>query len=444
MAISQTTISASIISTRSAVTLVIVALLAVMLSIYQWFELLQLRTAGDSLICSFNATFNCASVWNSALAHSVHKTSGIPIVGWGLAWSLIVFVFAAWLLRQAKNTAPAEDAIWALRLTTGVGSLVVVVLLAYSVSIKTFCPTCILFYLLVAVAAYLAFVRFGVSSNNWTQSALLSGGLLLVILALLLYPGLNTPREDLITAQLVTPATEEKGNPTATSTPLEEFLNSLPVGLQQGVSDSLAIYRKSPLIDVVPNPKRVTFGPADAPVHLVEWTDIRCPHCKNLEAGLIEIRKITAPASWSQESRHYPLDNQCNPKVTRTGDGTSCLAAKLEICLIGSPDFARVRSAMFEQQAELTLERIWGIATADPVRRKVLEDCVGSPATATALQEDIDYAEQHQIQGTPLVVINGRKTSALPAAILSLIMAGGRDDDPAFLLLPSPDLETLR
>ncbi|MEO5703065.1 MAG: thioredoxin domain-containing protein [Gammaproteobacteria bacterium] len=424
--------------------LIVVALLAVMLSIYQWVELLHLRTASDTLLCSFNATFNCANVWNSALAHSVHQITRIPIVGWGLAWSLVVLVLSVWLLHQANKALPTADAVRALRLSTGVGVLMAVLLLAYSVSIKTFCPTCILFYLLVAVAAYLAFRRFTVAGKDWAQPALLSGGILLVTLALLLYPGLNTPREDLITAELAAPAAAEKTSPANTLTPLEEFLNSLPVGIQQATSDSLAMYRKSPTIEKAPDPRRITFGTAAAPVHLVEWTDIRCPHCKNLEAALTEIRKLSPPGSWSQATRHYPLDNQCNSKVTRASDGSSCLAAKLQICLIGSPDFARVRSTMFQQQAELTQDRIWDIASKDPGRRQELKDCVNSPATAAALQEDIDFAEQYQIEGTPLVVVNGRKAAALPAAILSLIMAGGNDHDPAFLVLPTPDPEILR
>ncbi len=440
----QPTRSASNTSTRAAVTLTIISLLAVLLSIYQWFELVQLRTVGDTLLCSFNATFNCAGVWNSALAHSVHKTTFIPVVGWGLAWSIVVFILALWLLRQAKKAAPANDTVRALRLTTGIGAILCVILLAYSVSIKIFCPTCILFYLLVAAAAYLTFRRLRTHDQGWGQGALLSIGLLLVTLALLLYPGLNTPRENLIAAQLPTVAAEQKLSPAATQAPLEEFLNSLPVGIQQAASDSLALYRKSPLIDKPADPKRLTFGTADAPVHLIEWTDIRCPHCKNLETALAELHRITAPGSWSQESRHFPLDSQCNSKVTRTGDGTSCLAAKLEICLIGSPDFARVRATMFEQQAELTQERIWDIASKDPARRTSLQTCVNSPATTAMLKEDIEYADQHKLEGTPLVVINGRKATALPAAILSLIMAQGHDDDPAFLLLPSPDPEILR
>ncbi len=444
MAIPQPSRSASNTSTRAAITLIITSLLAVLLSIYQWIELVQLRTAGDTLLCSFNATFNCAGVWNSALAQSVHKATYIPVVGWGLAWSFVVFLLALWLLIQAKKPAPAGDTVRALRLTTGIGALVCILLLAYSVSIKIFCPTCILFYLLVAAAAYLAFRRLRTHDHGWGQAVLLSAGLLLVTLALLLYPGLNTPRENLIAAQLPTASAEQTPSPAAARNPLEEFLNSLPMGVQQATSDSLAIYRRSPLLEKPVDPKRLVFGPADAPVRLIEWTDIRCPHCKNLETALSELHKITEPGSWSQESRHFPLDSQCNSKVNRAGDGVSCLAAKLEICLIGSPDFARVRTAMFEQQDKLTQESIWDIVGKDPARRTSLQTCVDSPATAAILKEDIEYADQHKIEGTPLVVINGRKATALPAAILSLIITKGHDDDPAFLLLPSPDPEILR
>ena len=67
-----------------------------------------------------------------------------------------------------------------------------------------------------------------------------------------------------------------------------------------------------------------------------------------------------------------------------------------------------------------------------------MQNCVDSQATRQALQEDIDYGLAYHIEGTPLVVINGRKASALPHLIFSLILSGGRDDDPAFDILPPP------
>lgn len=422
---------------RAVLALIVTAALAVLVGLYQWIELVQLRSGGAAPLCSFSATFDCVGVWNSALAGSVHKTTGLPFPAWGLAWGVVVLVLAVGLFRQSARRQPTDAVITALRLTVGAGVLVTLGLLAYSVAIKIFCPTCVVFYVLVAIAAYLAFVSVRAPSGAWGQSALLGGGLLLVTFAVLLYPGLHTPRENLVTARIsdvaAMPAAQQKP-----ASDLEQFLNSLPVGVQQVTSDTLALYRKEPLLDAKPNPQRLTYGTPDAPVHLIEWTDIRCPHCKNLEAALAEIRAISPAGSWSQETRHFPLDSECNTKVQRAAGGVSCLAAKVQICLAGAPDYASVRTRMFEEQATLTKERIWQIAAPDAARRKALEECVDAPATAATLKEDIEYADKYRIEGTPLVVVNGRKTAPVPALLLGLIMAKGRDDDPSFLVLPAP------
>lgn len=106
-------------------------------------------------------------------------------------------------------------------------------------------------------------------------------------------------------------------NAATTSDPLAEFLKSLPPNVQQGMSDALLLYRSAPRITKATDPKRLIFGTADAPTRIVEWTDIRCPHCKSLETALTEIRRDTPPGSWSEEVRHFPLDSECNPYVQR-------------------------------------------------------------------------------------------------------------------------------
>jgi serine/threonine-protein kinase len=418
-----------------------VALLAVLLSVYQWLELVEVRSGGDAPLCTLSANLDCAAVWNSAFSQQVHRLTKLPVVGWGLAWGLVVLALAVallYIMKKQPATAP-DTLLWALRLTTATGVLVVLALLVYSISIGLFCPTCILFYVLVAAAAYLTFRQPASTSPPLADAALLSAGLLLVVFAPLLYFGLHTPRENILTTPISSVTDGALPQPVVHSaTPLEQFLNSLPPRLQEATGDALAMYRAAQPVNKPLDPRRLTYGSASAPVHLIEWTDIRCPHCKNMEAHLDEIRRISPDGSWSQETRHYPLDNECNPNIERSGGGISCLAARLEICLIGSPEFSRVRSKLFEEQENLTKERIWEIASQDSERRKTLEACVDSPATAATLQEDIAYAEQHGITGTPLVVINARKAPALPAFMFALIMAQGRADDPGFAVLPKP------
>ena len=275
------------------------------------------------------------------------------------------------------------------------------------------------------------------SASFRSARRLLTGQILPAIVLLLAFCGFSPAALATESAPAAPAAT------TPQSDPLADFLRSLEPRRQQEMSDSLLIYRNAPRIIRAIDKKRVVFGGTTAPLHLIEWTDIRCPHCKSLEEALTEIRRITPAGSWSEEARHFPLDSECNPHAQRSdGSGVSCLAAKLQICLVGDQkEFSRVRNTMFKEQRTLTRNRIWQIATSDAKRRKTLETCIKSPQTAKTLREDIDYAIQHKLEGTPLVVINNRKATPLPAMIYTMIMVMGRDNDPGFKVLPPPNTQ---
>jgi serine/threonine-protein kinase len=257
----------------------------------------------------------------------------------------------------------------------------------------------------------------------------------------LLFPGRNTPQQSQDLAAL-----SSLGKPSSAilsdNDPLAKFLLSLTPELQQIVSDARAVYRAAPLIDRPVDINRLITGNARSPVHLIDWVDIRCPHCKHLEEALGEIRRATPANSWSEEGRHFPLDSECNPNMTRSdGSHVACLGAKMLICLGGSPKGHQVRTAFFQKQGHLNVDDMWEIAAKSAAQRKNLQACVNSQATATMLQDDIDYAMQHHIQGTPLVVINGRKAPSFPPFIYAMIIAGGDSDAAGFKVLPPPKVQ---
>ena len=424
--------------TRKYSILIGIALLALALGIYQWIELIQIRTGGAAPICSLSAKINCATVWNSPLADKVHDLTGIPFAGWGVAWAAIVLLMGIELIFLARKGNPLGTAVLALRLTTGIGVITAVALLTYSIVIGVICPTCFLFYILVAAAAVIAFRGLKVGNGQWSHALLQSAGLLLILLALLLFPGRNTPQQSQDLAALNTlDKTAADTNPG--EDPLAKFLRTLPPEARQLVSDARAVYRAAPLIDRPVDINRLITGNARSPVHLIDWIDIRCPHCKHLEEALTEIRHATPANSWSEEGRHFPLDSECNPNMTRS-DGThvACLAAKMLICLGGSPKGHQVRTSFFQKQGHLDVDNMWEIAAATPSQRKSLEACVNSQATGNMLQDDIDYAMQHHIQGTPLVVINGRQAPGFPPFIYAMIIAGGDSNAEGFKALPPP------
>jgi len=238
------------------------------------------------------------------------------------------------------------------------------------------------------------------------------------------------------TVLIVIPASQALA---AASDELSKFIAAYQPQDQQAISNLLNEYTKSELIDSKVSVSRQTFGSENAPLSLVEWIDIQCPHCKNLNTALNELQQMTPAESWRIESRHYPLDSECNPQIPKSRNpGVSCLAAKALICLSDNPKLHDIRLELFNQQRFLSKDIIWATIAESDKERSALETCVNSAETAAVLKADIELAEKHKITGTPLVVINGRKSPAIPPIIYALILAEGDLSAEPFKALPPP------
>lgn len=419
--------------------LIAVAVLAISLGIYQWLELIQIRTGGAAPLCSISESINCATVWNSALADTIQNYTGIPLAGWGIAWAIIILILSIELALHMRKGNSSGDIVLALRIVTAVGACISLALLIYSIIIGVICPTCFLFYLFVAIATLIVFRLQKDATWQWRSALTQSIGLLLISFALLLYFGRHTPSLNSDLASIAALPANSSSKTSPGQDPLAKFLLSLSPQEQQLVSDARALYRTAPLIDRPVDGNRLISGTTLSPVHIIDWIDIRCPHCKHLEEALTEIRQTTPANSWSEEGRHFPLDSECNPNIARS-DNThvACLAAKVLICLGGSPKGRQVRATYFQKQRQLTVDRIWDIAAAGETQRHELESCVDSSETAAILQNDIDLAMQYHISGTPLVVINGRQAPGYPPFIYAMIIAGGNSNAEGFKILPPP------
>jgi len=264
-------------------------------------------------------------------------------------------------------------------------------------------------------------------------------GLALGTYLLLLVPGMNTPKANAAAAAL--------GNATQVSAradrdldrAVESYLKDLSAPEQQLVSDSIAIFRRSPSPRTDRFAVRNRRGPENAPVKLVEFTDIRCSHCAELVEMMKQLERVVPPGKFSVEARNFPLDGTCNRAIAVTQpDGVSCLAAKAQICLEGSPDFWELRERLFGEQANLTPDRILAIASSGLTSREALEKCIASPETEAKLKEDVAYALEYNPRGTPLVVINGRAGTALGSFLFAMVMTNANPNSPAFASLPPP------
>jgi len=215
---------------------------------------------------------------------------------------------------------------------------------------------------------------------------------------------------------------------------LEELISRLSPELRQGLSDALAAYSRG---DRVPlRPARLLIGPSTAPVRITEFTDILCSHCASLHETVAVLREMLPSGSFALEPRQFPLDAECNPAVQMSSeDGVRCLAARAMICV--EKDWLPFADALFENRRWLTTEKIYDFASPF-IARERLEDCVSSPETEVKLRDDIGWALQHDIQGTPLVLLNGREVPSSLQFLYAMILAGADPEHPAFTALPPP------
>jgi serine/threonine-protein kinase len=155
---------------------------------------------------------------------------------------------------------------------------------------------------------------------------------------------------------------------------------------------------------------------------------------------LEQVRSLVPEGLVAIESRYYPLDGNCNPQITgRSEDGMRCIAARALICLEGDPQIFDYAGRLYRGQRTLTKDRVYEML--EPLRaRGELEACVDAPETHAKLRDDIDWAVEQKITGTPLVLVNGRRASAFPPLLYALALASGDAEHPAFATLPPPSV----
>jgi len=394
-------------------------------SLFLWGELLRSR-GGAQPFCPLGESGQCSALWDAGFARAVHTWTGIPVAGWGVLWGLAAAALPLRALVRLAEARAALELVTATRLMAAAGVIGVCVLGGAAAAAGAFCSSCFATY--VFVAGYAGIALFGwqqLGLPERGQGVAQAIGALAGAFALLLYPGVRTPRSaGEVGRQAVAHAGASK---------LSEFVASLAPGLRQTLADSLHVHRTG--IALPPPPPRALFGNATAPLRITEFTDVLCDHCAELHETLAELRRTAPAEAFSIEPRQFPLDAGCNPSVERSGSPVRCLAAKAQICLEGNEKLFEFSGALFAKQKTLTTSDVYALAAPYMPRAK-LEACVASADTNAKLQDDIQLALRYELDGTPLVLLNGRKAVAFPPFLYAMVLTGGALDDPAFASLP--------
>jgi serine/threonine-protein kinase len=430
---------------RGWATLVALGALSALWSLFLWAELVLSRSGAGSF-CGPGGELDCSAVWDGTLASAVHRLTGLPVAGWGLVWSTVAFALPLVGLARRAEGRPVPVLTSAVRLTAGAGILAVLALIAAVVAAGAICVLCMGTYVLVGGYAAIALVRWrSVRLPEAGRGLVLAGAATAAAFFLLLYPGLRTPRSSGEAGRrAIAQASEQlepRGAPARAGTSdsqrdeaLEQLITTMDPAQRQTLADSLAIFRSAPQ-RMLPA-ARALVGSDLAPVRITEFTDILCEHCASLYETLETLRAHTPPGSFSVDARQFPLDGRCNPVFRAgTGDEVRCVAAKARICVEPTgrePEFAR---ALFANQKGLTAEKVFELARPY-VARESLSACLDSSATRAKLEQDITAAMQFESDGTPIVVVNGRRGTSFGPFLYAMVLTRANANQPAFDPLP--------
>jgi len=404
-------------------------------ALHLWRQLAAAR-AGLSVTCPFDSEGDCASVWQSGFAEAIEGATGLPIAGHGVLWAVVALAFPAAVL-VARRRGRRGDLSSAAALATALAGVGAVLVLAGAQLVEgRFCGSCGIAYALTL--SYAAVCLFGTGRPPFGE--LVRGGLLAAAAA-----GLGG-----VTLAL---ASSEQAPPAAASLPRAPALPALPAGASPGdnlarflasleppVSQSLALALREYAASE-PKPlrePRALEGSAMAPVRITDFADFLCSHCAALHGTLTQLRSSAPEGSVAIESRYFPLDGSCNPQIPGTAaDGVRCTAARVMICLADAPGAFDLAGELYAHQLELSVDGIYERASRLRPRAE-LEACAAAPETDAKLKGDIAWAMEHQIRGTPLVLVNGRKASGFPAFLWALVLAGGDPSHASFAALSPP------
>ncbi len=146
------------------------------------------------------------------------------------------------------------------------------------------------------------------------------------------------------------------------------------------------------------------LGAADAPLTIIEYSSLTCPHCAALHGDALPRIKETWIADGRARLvyRHYPLD------------GLALRAAAVANCIDGDRYFAFL-DLLFQNQdrwarAEDPVQALGQMARLAGMSQGQFESCVGDEAEMDKILARAQHGSKtFGVESTPTMIVNGRK-----------------------------------
>ena len=158
-------------------------------------------------------------------------------------------------------------------------------------------------------------------------------------------------------------------------------------------------------------------GPAKAPVTIVEFSDMQCPHCKQVAPTIEKLVQQEPGAHFVFQN--FPLPNH---------NWAEKAAAYVDCVGRASNDAVwKFIQKTFEQQESITEvnsdEKLKAIATESGANADQIAECAAKPDTKARIQASVALGKSVGVNGTPAIFVNGRMLGGgIPPEVLKQIV----------------------
>ena len=183
-------------------------------------------------------------------------------------------------------------------------------------------------------------------------------------------------------------------------------------------ADPFAAARKT-LDKGVNGPSR---GPADAPVTIVEFSDLQCPHCKEAQPTIDKL--LVEEKNARLVFQNFPLQSHdWAAKAAAYGD---CIGRS------SSDAFWKFVQSVYDAQSDILAsnadEKLTALADKSGVKGSDVAACAAKPETTSRVEHSVALGKSVDVNGTPTLFINGRKVgnvTGLPYEVLKQLAEFG-------------------
>jgi protein-disulfide isomerase len=143
-------------------------------------------------------------------------------------------------------------------------------------------------------------------------------------------------------------------------------------------------------------------GPTNAPVMIVEFSDLQCPHCK--EANPTIERLLKEDPNIRFISQNFPLPSH----------NWAAKAAEYADCVAGASKDAywKFVDGVFAAQEQITADnaddKLKGIADSSGVNGADIAACAAKPDTQARVEASVQLGKDLGVNSTPTIFVNGR------------------------------------